>query len=54
MYKEIIAQTQKHVYKHWNCKCDLNLWDRGVVLSRDMSSWYAKYLCYIILKSFDT
>ena len=31
--------------KHLNCKCDLELWDRGVILPRDMSSLYAKHLC---------
>ena len=26
---------KKHVKKHWNCKCDPDLWDRGMVLSRN-------------------
>ena len=34
-----------------NCLCDLDLWDRGVVLSHDTSSWYAKHFCQVIWKS---
>ena len=51
--KEITAWKWKHAYKHWNCKCDLDLWDRGVVLSLDMS-WYAKHflICQTLLPNY--
>ena len=33
MHKEITAWTRKQAYKHWNYKCDLDLWSRGVFFS---------------------
>ena len=33
-------------------KCNLDLWDRGMVLSCNTPSWYGKRLCKIPLKSY--
>ena len=32
-------------------KCDLDLWDRGMVLLYDTLYWYAKHLCQVLWKS---
>lgn len=32
-------------FKHLKSRCDLDLWNRSMILSHDISSWYAKYLC---------
>ena len=44
LHNGITAQTRKHAYKHWNCKCNLDLWDRGVVMTHllDMPNTCAK------------
>ena len=45
MHKKSTAWTGKHACKHWNCTIiRLDLWDRGLILSWDTLSRYAKHL----------
>ena len=41
-----------YAYEHWNCTCNINLWDRYLVLSCDQSSWYIIHLGKIAKKYF--
>ena len=49
MHKRITDRTWMVPFLHLNCLCDL--WDRGVVLSHDTFSWYAKHFCQVTWKS---